>query len=69
MVNYKGRDYDFNYKKIEAMYWKNCSIEQICMVMSHMPKFEVIDIIQIVEGRKHQKEEREARKQERQART
>lgn len=51
-------DYDRNYRKVEAMYWKNYSIDQICANMSHLPRFEVIDMIQKIFGIEMMKRER-----------
>lgn len=47
--------YDRNYKQIEAMYYKGYMIDQMVNGMRNMDKIDVIAIIQVIEGRKHQR--------------
>lgn len=63
--NKNARDYDHNYKQIEAMYWRKYTVQQICNNMSHMPNIEVIDIIQEIEGVKQVRKDIERRRRER----
>ena len=57
MKNYEKmkETYDRNYKRIEAMYYKGYTINQIVDSMPSMDKIEVIGIIQTIEGLKHRK--------------
>ena len=59
--NKQDKNYDHNYKQIEAMYWKGFSIQAICNSMSHMSKIEVIDMIQEIEGMKFIRRDKERR--------
>lgn len=61
MQNRTKEQNDFNYKKIHAMYSKGYSIDDICNGCQELERWEVIDIIQKVEGKKHQAQERAAR--------
>lgn len=61
MYNRTKEQRDANYKKIHAMYAKGYSNEEIYNEFPDLSKWEVLDIIQKVEGRKKQKQERQAR--------
>lgn len=39
-------NYDKNYRKVEAIYRKGYSNDHICAAMSHLPRFEVLEMIQ-----------------------
>lgn len=49
----KGKDYDKYYKRIEAMYYKGLSIDEIVNNIRGMNRIDIIDIIQLVEARKN----------------
>lgn len=61
MHNRTKEEKDFNYKRIHAMYSKGYSNDDICNECPELDRWEVLDIIQKVEGRKKQVEERRAR--------
>lgn len=58
MFNVTKEQKDFNYKKVHAMYSKGYSNEEICRECPNLDTWEVLDIIQKVEGRRKQAEER-----------
>ena len=49
----KDKDYDKYYKRIEAMYYKGLSIDEIVNNIRGMNRIDIIDIIQLVEARKN----------------
>lgn len=49
----KNKDYDKYYKRIEAMYYKGFSIDEIVNNIRGMDRIDIINIIQLVEARKN----------------
>lgn len=52
-MKYYDKDYDKYYKRIEAMYYKGFSIDEIVNNIRGMNRIDIIDIIQLVEARKN----------------
>lgn len=53
--------YDRTYRKIEAMYRKGLSIDEICREMHHMQRWQTIDIIQRIFAGDEMRKERKRR--------
>lgn len=49
----KDKNYDKYYKRIEAMYYKGFSIDEIVNNIRGMDRIDIINIIQLVEARKN----------------
>ena len=49
----KDKEYDKYYKRIEAMYYKGLSIDEIVNNIRGMNRIDIINIIQLVEARKN----------------
>lgn len=46
----KGSKYDRVYRRVDAMYHKGFSIEEIVKQFPNLPRFEVLDIIQKIDA-------------------
>ena len=54
------KQYDYIYKKLHAMYSRGCELDEMYAECRELAKWEVLEIVQTIEGKKRQMEEKRA---------